>query len=133
MLENKIVVRFLNRRTIKGTTNNFSPDKPFFYFLPVGISPDSKPLEIYFDELKAVFFVKEFDIKPRVSTANHKTENIHYGRQVKVVFKDGETLEGTTTSYNINRPGFFMIPDDDSSNNERCFVVRKATKSITVT
>ncbi|MBP7230830.1 MAG: hypothetical protein KBA28_02775 [Syntrophaceae bacterium] len=133
MPENKIVVRYVNRRTIKGTTNNFSADKPFFHFLPLGASPNSVPLEIYFDELKAVFFVKEFDSKPGSRALSSEAPNIHYGRHVTVVFKDGEVLKGTTTSYNINRPGFFMIPDEPTSNNERCFVVRKATKNITVT
>ena len=44
---------------------------------------------------------------------------------------DGETLVGTTTGYQAGRPGFFLVPADDGSNIERCFVVTAATTEIT--
>jgi hypothetical protein len=47
-----------------------------------------------------------------------------------VVFGDGETLAGTTQGYDANRPGFFVMPLDPGSNNERCFVVTRATKEV---
>lgn len=132
MNQNKIVIRYADGHLMKGITNNFSADRETFHFIPVGASADSKPLEVHLANLKAVFFVKEFDSKPKSrNQQNAKAENNSFGRQIKVVFNDGEVLTGTTTSYNINRPGFFMIPTDPTSNNERCFVVRKAAKSIT--
>jgi hypothetical protein len=47
-----------------------------------------------------------------------------------VVFQDGETLVGTTQGYDPTRPGFFVIPADPASNNDRCFVVTRATKTV---
>jgi hypothetical protein len=32
------------------------------------------------------------------------------GRMIKVVFKDGEVLAGTTTGYQPGRPGFSLCP-----------------------
>jgi len=52
------------------------------------------------------------------------------GRRIRVVFRDGEILVGTTTGYQPGRLGFFIIPADASSNNERCYVVAAATKEI---
>ena len=134
MAQNKIVIRFADGRTRKGVTNNFSADREFFHLIPMGASAESIPLEVHLADLKAVFFVKEFDPKPG-SRGQKDVEAVKntFGRQVKVLFKDGEILTGTTTAYNINRIGFFMIPTDLTSNNERCFVIRKATKDITVT
>lgn len=53
------------------------------------------------------------------------------GRKIRVVFEDGEVLLGTTQGYDASRPGFFIIPADAASNNERCFVVRIATREVT--
>lgn len=132
MNQNKIVIRYADGRIMKGVTNNFSADRETFHFIPVEASADSKPLEVHLADLKAVFFVKEFDSKPKSrNQQNAEAESNSFGRQIKVVFNDGEVLTGTTTNYNINRPGFFMIPADLTSNNERCFVVRKAAKRIT--
>jgi len=37
---------------------------------------------------------------------------------------------GTTQGYDRNRPGFFVVPVDPASNNERCFVVAAATQEV---
>jgi hypothetical protein len=131
--QNKIVIRYADGRTRKGVTNNFSADREIFHLIPLGASLETMPLEIHVTDLKAVFFVKEFDSKPksRENKDPAMDKNI-IGREVKVTFKDGEVLTGKTTSYNVNRPGFFMVPADSTSNNERCFVVRKATKSVLI-
>jgi hypothetical protein len=43
---------------------------------------------------------------------------------MEIVFKDGEKLVGSTLGYEPNRPGFFIHPADDKSNNIRVFVVQ---------
>jgi hypothetical protein len=40
-------------------------------------------------------------------------------------------LVGTTQGYQPGRPGFFLIPADAKSNNERCYVVASAAREIT--
>jgi len=49
-----------------------------------------------------------------------------------VVFKDGEVLMGTTTGYQPGRSGFFIVPADSGSNNERCYIVTAATKEVSI-
>ncbi|MDD5343143.1 MAG: hypothetical protein PHW12_01840 [Smithella sp.] len=41
-------------------------------------------------------------------------------------------MVGTTVGYQKDRPGFFVIPADPDSNNERCFVLSSATLEITL-
>jgi hypothetical protein len=129
---NQVVARFQDGRLLKGLTNDFLPNKDTFHLVPAGTSPGGKPTEVKVAELKALFFVKDLKGKK-----DHKKMNIFdplravVGRKIKVVFKDGEVLSGTTQGYQPNRPGFFIVPVDPLSNNERCFVVSAAAKEIT--
>jgi hypothetical protein len=53
------------------------------------------------------------------------------GRKIRVRFKDGEVLVGTTQGYQPGRPGFFLVPADPGSNIERCYVISAATDEVT--
>ena len=128
---NKVVARFADGRIIKGTTADFYPNKDTFHLAVEAAPVGEKPLEVSTQDLKALFFVKEFE-----GDAGHgegtefDSANPPAGRRIKVVFKDGETLLGTTTGYQPKRPGFFVVPADAGSNNERCYVVTAATQEV---
>ena len=128
---NKVVVRFADGRIIKGTTADFLPTKDIFHVNmstePVG----AKPLEVNKNELKALFFVKDFGGDAKHVESN-KFDPTHppAGRRISVLFKDGEVLIGTTTGYQKDRPGFFLVPADEDSNVERCYIVTAATAEI---
>jgi len=131
MIQNKIVLHYQGGRITKGFTADFSPNKEVFHLI-LKEGTDSKPAEVRLSELKAVFFVKDPTGNPH---HNEKKEFDHgkpvVGRKIRVQFKDGEILVGTTQGYQPNRPGFFMIPVDPKSNNERCFILLSATQSVT--
>ena len=82
----------------------------------------ARPLEIQTKDLKAVFFVKDFVGNPQHDdrSAFDDATRPASGRRIRVQFKDGEVLIGTTQGYQPGRPGFFVIPADASSNTERC-------------
>lgn len=131
MIQNKIVVRYLDGKVIKGQTADFLPTKPTFHISLLDAPPNTPPVEVNFAGIKAIFFVKDY-------TGNSKREDVlgfpadkpAIGRKIKVVFLDGETLVGTTQGYDANRPGFFIMPADLDSNNDRCFVVASATRQV---
>jgi hypothetical protein len=52
------------------------------------------------------------------------------GRKIKIVFKDGELMVGTTNGYQPGRPGFFIVPADPNSNIERCYILSAATQEV---
>ena len=88
---------------------------------------------IQLGDLKALFFVKDFAGRPSHKTRNEFAQDRAIpGRKIQVVFKDGETLVGTTQGYQPGRPGFFMVPADPDANTERCYVVAASTRSITL-
>ncbi len=129
---NRIVARYQDGRTLKGTTNDFLPAKDRFHVLPSDNPPGARPVEVLVSELKAVFFVRDYAGHPEHDELNaFDPGKPVMGRKLRVVFKDGETLVGTTQGYQPGRPGFFLVPADPGSNNERCFVVAAATQEVT--
>jgi len=128
---NRIVARFQDGRVLKGFTNDFLPAKDHFHLTGDDQPPGSKPIQVGLAELKALFFVKTFEGDSKHQESNDPVAGgPAAGRKIRVVFKDGETLVGTTQGYDKSRPGFFVVPVDRGSNNERCFVVAAATQEV---
>ena len=130
---NKVIARFADGRMIKGVTTDFAPGKEFFHVSETNAPACSKPTMIKTNELKALFFVKDYAGDPQhVKTNEFDFAHPQVGREIKVVFKDGEVLMGTTTGYQPGRSGFFIVPADSGSNNERCYIVTAATKEVSI-
>jgi uncharacterized protein DUF6982 len=131
-MQNKIVVRYLDGRILKGFTADFLPTKPTFHVTAAEIAQSSEPIEVRVADLKAVFFVKDLVGKPQPYNRRKEFDpgKPTPGRKIRVVFKDRELLVGTTQGYDRTRPGFFVIPADSEENNERVFVVATATQQV---
>jgi hypothetical protein len=130
-VQNKIVARYQDGRVLKGYTSNFMPNKDVFHLVPLDAPAGSKPLDVYVNVLKAVFFVKDFaGNKQYQEKKTFNTANPIMGKKIKVVFKDGEELIGTTQGYQAGRPGFFVFPADMQSNMDRVFVFSAATRAV---
>jgi hypothetical protein len=128
---NQIVARFTDGSLTKGFTSDFLPNKDLFHLTPADAGPGAKPLEVRLTGLKAVFFVKDFAGDPHYQDRqDFDAYRIGAGRKLRVRFRDGEVLVGTTQGYLPGRPGFFLIPADPKSNIERCYVVTAATTEV---
>ena len=128
---NRVVAHFSDGRLIKGVTNDFLPAKERFHVVPAEAPPGSKPVELLVGDLKALFFVRDFAGSPEHKESDQfDPRKPAAGRKIRVVFKDGEVMVGSTQGYQPGRPGFFLIPADAQSNNERCFVVTAATQEV---
>ncbi len=131
MIQNKIVARYMNGKVLKGFTADFMPNREVFHLSPADAHPESPTVPVNIKDLKALFFVRDF-----YGNSGYKdkqefdpTKSVG-GRKIKVVFKDNETLIGTTQGYQPGRPGFFFFPADPQSNNERSYVVTAATREV---
>jgi hypothetical protein len=121
---NKTVVAFLDGRREKGYIYNFSALKGFFTLFPKDGVPGQEGTIVDMTDLKAVFFVHDF-VGNREYQDIPGTEKPRHGRNIEVIFRDGEKLKGRTEAYNPEKLGFFMFPADPKSNNIRIFVVSK--------
>ena len=128
---NKVVARLADGRMVKGMTADFSPAKDRFHVTAAAAPVGTTTVEIHTNDLKALFFVKDLAGDPlHVEKKAFDPAHPPAGRRIRVEFKDGEVLVGTTTGYQPGRPGFFLVPADAESNVERCYVVAAATREI---
>ena len=127
---NKIVARYRDGRVRKGYTENFFPNKPKFHLRPLVPGGPGETEEVMLNELKAVFFVRDFSgnhvYKERKTLLEGEKPQ---GRIIEVTFLDGELLVGTTMGYDPRRPGYFIFPIDPKTNNLKIFVVSAAVRS----
>jgi hypothetical protein len=128
---NKVVARYVDGRVVKGMTADFFPTKSVFHVSVTGAPAGSEPVEIQMGDLKALFFVKDFEGDPGyVERREFDPSRPPVGRPIRVEFEDGEVLVGTTTGYQPDRQGFFVVPADPEWNNERCYVVAASAKDV---
>jgi len=125
MEPSKVVVRMKDGTVVKGKTNDFFPNKPQFHLTTAEGLID----EYHVEELKALFFVKDYDGDESYSYS-YSDAITGGGRKVRVGFADGEEIVGFTQGYSPNRSGFFITPADLGGNNEKVFVVVSATTEV---
>jgi hypothetical protein len=131
---NKVVARYNDGHVVRGITFDFDTSRDHFHIIEAGAEAGSKPTDVKLDELKAVFFVRDFEGDPTHEERKEFDPNKPpMGRKIRVVFKDGETLVGVTPGYQSGRAGFFLLPADKESNAERCYVVSSSAQSILFT
>jgi hypothetical protein len=127
---NKVVAHCLDGRIIKGTTQDFHPNRPLFHVSPVDGGP---AVEIRSRELKGVFFVQNYagngERKDLKGFITGPSETAH-GKKIAVLFRDGELLCGYSLSFTREKPGFFVFPCDAGSNNIRVYVQASAAVDI---
>ena len=133
MHKKKAVVKYQNEKILKGWIEDFRLDRESFILIPLIEYSEEERMEINFNSLKAVFFVKDF-----IGDKNYKkvrTFNVDLlitpsQRKLIVNFVDGEHLYGTSHSYGRYKVGFFVYPVDPKDNSERIFVVQSAVVSV---
>ena len=120
-----MVARFKDGSLIKGKIHDFFIGKSEFRFETI----KGELRNIFVEELKAIFWVKDFQ-----GNKNHKDKfNFDLdigGRRIRVRFFYFELIIGHTIGYSSNQPGFFMVPLDTESNNKGVFVIKSATEII---
>ena len=129
-ISNLVVARYLDGRTLKGVTRDFSPNRAMFHINP---QDGSAPVELRFRQLKALFFVNSLEGDParqEVRGFVHGPVETQQGKKVAVRFRDGEFICGYTLSWSPDREGFFMFPADVHSNNQRIFVITGSTLEV---
>jgi hypothetical protein len=123
------VIRFMDGRLLKGTTQDFFPDRAEIHLHEDG-DESRPPVKVALVGLKAVFFVHTFSGDAAHELQDELADARGQGRKVIVHFKDGEILRGFTVGYNAVKRGFFVIPSDPGCNNMRVYVFNEAIDRI---
>jgi len=119
---NLIIAHYKDGKLLKDYTHDFTPAREIFHLTSELEDDKGTIYEVKIADLKAVFFVKTLEGSLDY-TEKKKFEEVntsdHRGLKIKVLFNDGETLRGVSLGYSKVRTGFFVIPVDPDSNNER--------------
>jgi hypothetical protein len=125
-----VVVRYSSGRIIKGFTQDFLLAKKLFHLTPVD-NPSGEPVEVFIEDLKAVFMVQDFGgYPPYQERKKYDAGETPSGQKVEVTFIDGEVLVGSTLGCDPKRQGFFILPADPQSNNIRVYVVSSFVEKV---
>jgi hypothetical protein len=137
----KIVARFRDGRLLKGFVRNFSIESDTVI---LSDQKTNKENRIPIEELKAIFFVKNFEGSSEYVERKVFGIRKNKGRKVFVKFIDKEALVGfiegeipwdkgfSLAKLGKDVKGFFLTPVDEDSNNERVFVVGSAIDNVTI-
>lgn len=127
---NKLVVHREDGSILKGHSSDFNSTLPFFHIATLEKPDDS--VKIWFNNLKAVFIVKDF-----VGDAHHK-DSLDFSRiplaakHIIVTFKDGEIFYGTSDLAHNSSKGFYIFPADENSNTLKAYVLKSAIEKVKI-
>jgi hypothetical protein len=128
-MSKKIVARYQDGRTVKGTSMDVDPNRAQFHVR----SEDGRSVQVDMNDLKALFFVRSLEGDAARDEVLRPFENDPRSRGatlVTLVFADGEKIVGMTIAYPPRKPFFFVNPVDPESNNIRILVNRNAVTEM---
>jgi hypothetical protein len=130
-----VVGHFKDGRLLKGFTRDFTPTKTSFHLTSEQDRDRGSEYEIELADLKAIFFVKTLegnkDYAEKKRFEEVDTSGLK-GLKIRVEFDDGEVIRGISLGYSKSSKGFFVIPVDPESNNERIYVNSESLRNIKV-
>jgi hypothetical protein len=132
----KVVLRFVDGKILKGYIEHFSPSDDNISV----VDDSSKNHLVRVNDLKAIFFVRTFEGDRTYSDKKSFTRAAPAGKKVFVRFYDGESMMGHIEGQvpwekgfflEAKKGGFFLIPVDKQSNNIKVFVVANSVQDVT--
>ena len=132
---NKVVAHFVDGRLLKGYTHDFTPARDMFHLTSQLEEDFGTTYDVNISDLKAVFFVKTF--KGNLGYKEKKRyEDVDAARlrgmRIRVEFNDGEIIRGISLGYSKSKKGFFVVPVDPQSNNDRIYVIAAAVRDVKI-
>ncbi len=128
----KVLVRRFDRESLIGYVN------PQTYLQPVGIEllrPDGSVALLSYDEVKTVYFVRDFDVAEEPSGARvFNTRPKIGGLWIRMRFRDNEVMDGVLQNdlLRLDPFGFTLVPPDPTFTQQRVFVPRAALEEVQV-
>jgi hypothetical protein len=128
--ERAVVARLNTGLVIRGTVNDFTPERPSFRVTQDG---GGRGVEVKLKDLKALFFPR---VDPPVEPERRRPprygqpDPVTDGKRIVVFFNDGECMTGHTLSYRPEKVGFFLFPDDPGSQHEKVFIYSGVVTSV---
>jgi hypothetical protein len=125
----KLEVYFRDGTIIKGSTYKLDPDSIGFHLVPFEPVAGKDRIQVNFSELKAIHVVDDFG--GQTDSMDTGREPSADGEEVRIAFRDGETIEGYTLHrFNPSCQRFFIAPKGISGGSISILVERSALNGI---
>lgn len=132
---NKVVAHFVDGRLLKGYTHDFTPARDMFHLTSQLEEDFGTTYDVNISDLKAVFFVKtlkgNLGYKEKKQYDEVDASRLR-GMRIRIEFNDGEIIRGISLGYSKSKKGFFIVPVDPRSNNERIYVIAAAVRDVKI-
>jgi len=138
----KAVLRFLDGTMLKGYLEGFTEEATEITVHVIGAGAKTTVIA---DRLKAIFFVKTFEGDRQYSEKKSYGIRKPKGHRTFIKFNDGEDMVGfiegkvpwekgffLSVQKTRKLKGFYLLPADEGSNNNRVFVFAGAVRDVTV-
>ena len=132
---NKVVAHFVDGRLLKGYTHDFTPARDMFHLTSQLEEDFGTTYDVNISDLTAVFFVKtlkgNLGYKEKKQYDEVDASRLR-GMRIRIEFNDGEIIRGISLGYSKSKKGFFIVPVDPRSNNERIYVIAAAVRDVKI-
>lgn len=127
----KVIVRKMDRDAVQGYVN---PAGLVVDGKVAVLSPGGQVLTLALEEIKGVYFVREFGEPESFARKTFPTRPRTEGLWVRMKFRDNEVLEGMMANdlTQAAPEGYFINPPDTRANTQRIFVPRGALAELQV-
>ena len=128
-MSHKVVAHFIDHGILKGTSMDVDPGRPLCHIR----SDERGNVEVDLAQVKALFFVRDFDGQPQYDETHVPQAGdarLRGSHLVELTFGDGEKLGCLMNRYPPNRAFFFVLPMDLRSNNIRILINRSAVTAM---
>jgi len=138
----KAVLRFLDGTILKGYLEGFTEEATEITVHAIGAKTKTT---VNADRLKAIFFVKTFEGDRQYSEKKSYGIRKPKGHRTFIKFNDGEDMVGfiegkvpwekgffLSVQKTKKLKGFYLLPADEGSNNNRVFVFAGAVRDVTI-
>ena len=127
----KVVIRRFDREPLAGVVN------PQTYLQAGGVeflSVSGNAMQVPYDEIKLLYFVRDFDVSPSSEPRVFNTRPKMNGIWVRMRFRDGDVMDGILSNnlLQLEPYGFTFVPPNPGINNQRIFVPRAALTELQV-
>lgn len=127
------VVKFVSGEEKEGEIILFNVTKPTFH-LQVTRDEGRKEIQlIRTDSVKMILFLKRTENAGTYLRTETIDQSVYAGTtalRLRVSFKDGEVITGSTLKYDPSDKGFFLIPLNPADRSERIYINAKTVKSV---
>jgi hypothetical protein len=127
----KAIIRRYDKEPLAGYVN------PISFLQPAGVellSAEGKVSTVPYPDIKSIAFVRDFEHAAADERSVFQTRPKMEGLWVRLNYRDGDVLEGVMPNnlLQVEAYGFWVVPPDSYSNQQRVFVPRGSLRSVEV-